>query len=402
MEIAKAIPLVVNVPIKVNQLTKKTPAYFDYAATTPTDPQVLKAMLPYFGPEGIFGNPSSVHHRYGTAAAEAVETARKRIALTVGVRQGEIIWTSGATEANNLAIRGLLSIPTKNKLQLIIPATEHLSVLSTAQTLKKEGFKLEILPVNRKGLINLEQLSAIVRQGPSLVSVMWVNNETGVVQPISQIAKICQKEGALFHVDAAQATGKVDINIKNIPIDLMSLSAHKVYGPKGIGALVVRRKIVLQPLISGGSQELGLRPGTLPVPLIAGMGKAFEIQKKVLKKQTISIRRWHDKIIQFLNKMGKIKINGDDLNKVPHILNITVGEVSGDLFEALPKVALSNSSACTTQKVLPSHVLMNMGRTKLEAMNSLRISFGRYTTESHINLLITELENMIAKLRNPV
>lgn len=383
----------------MHRLKKGQVAYFDYAATTPTDPRVLEAMLPYFGPDGVFGNPSSVQHGFGTAAAEAVEIARKRIALVAGVKPSEVIWTSGATEANNLALRGVLGSEAKKPRKLITVATEHLSILDTAKALRKEGFALEVLPVRRNGLIDLDRLETLVRSTKSLVSVMWVNNETGVIQPIDKIASICRAAGAIIHVDAAQAMGKTSINIKKIPVDLMSLSAHKVYGPKGVGALVVRRGITLKPLASGGAQERGIRPGTLPTPLIAGMGKAFEISAKEDNKQVKQIDAWHKHTSKFINELDDAKLNGDSKNKVPHILNASFGGISTSLLSSLPKLALSNSSACTTQKTTASHVLMAMGLSKFQALNSLRISFGRFTTDDQVNQMIAEIGNIVSNIR---
>ncbi len=375
------------------------PAYFDYAATTPADHRVLDEMLPHFGPDGAFGNPSSVQHRHGTAAAEMVESARRRVALAVGARPAEIVWTSGATEADNLAIRGALRAPARRTRRLVTVSTEHLAVLDTARAMRKEGFAVDVLPVNRMGMVDLDRLRSLVRAAPALVSVMWVNNETGVVQPIGQIAEICKAAGALLHVDAAQAAGKVDISIKRIPVDLMSLSAHKVYGPKGIGALVVRRGTALQPLASGGGQERGLRPGTVPAPLAVGMGKAFEIQAKERDRLAKSASTWHDRVAGLVESLGDARINGERAGKVPHILSASFGGIGRDLLAALPGVALSSSSACTTEKVATSHVLTGMGLTKSQALASLRVSFGRFTTDAEVDLLAGEISRAIPALR---
>lgn len=372
--------------------------YFDYAATTPVAPEVLDEMLPYFGPDGDFGNPSSVQHRHGHVASEAVETARKRVALLIGSRPGEIAWTSGATEANNLALRGVLGAA-KRPLKLVTAETEHLTVLDVARALRKDGTELEVLPVSSKGLIDLDRLRSMVRRAPSFVSIMWVNNETGVIQPISEIASICKEAGAILHVDAVQAIGKEEVSVKKLPVDLMSVSSHKVYGPKGIGALFVRRGVSMQPLMFGGGQERGLRPGTLPVPQIVGMGKAFHMQLKERAKNAASIDIWHSKVVKFLASLGDIKFNGDHAAKVPHILNVCFGGVSGNLLAALPGVALSTSSACTTQKTMVSHVLRGMGLSKTQAMNSVRISFGKFTTDEQVDRLLQSFEKAVAKLR---
>lgn len=374
-------------------------AYFDYAATTPTDPRVISEMLPYFGLDGDFGNPSSLQHKFGIAAANAVEHARRHIALATGTRPGEVIWTSGATEANNLAIRGILSTPTRQARRLITQATEHPAVLDTARAVRQGGAQVEILPVNRKGLIDLDQLHRLVAAEPALVSIMWVNNETGVTQPIADIAHICRTNKAILHVDATQAAGKIAIDVRRVPLDLMSLSAHKIYGPKGVGALIVRRGIKLQPMVTGGGQERGLRPGTIPTPLIVGMGKAFEIMRKDRKADTQCAVQWNKRIASFVSNLGEAVIHGDPNHRVPHIISVSFGGISGDLVSSLTRVAVSNGSACATHKVAPSHVLMGMGLSRAQALSTIRISLGRFTTEDSVELLLAELGKAVANLR---
>lgn len=383
----------------MHRLNPDSVDYFDYAATTPVAPEVLDEMLPYFGPDGVFGNPSSVQHEHGIAASEAVETARKRVALLTGARPGEIVWTSGATEANNLAIRGTLGAA-KRPLRLVTAETEHLTVLDVAKSLRKEGVELDVLPVNSKGLIDLDRLQSAVRAAPCLVSIMWVNNETGVLQPVSEIASICKAEGAILHVDAVQAVGKTDVDVTNIPVDLMSVSSHKVYGPKGIGALFVRRGVSLKPQMYGGGQERSVRPGTLPVPQIVGIGKAFHMQIKERTPNAMTISALHDRVVEFLKSLGSCRINGDQASKVPHILNVCFDGISGSLLAAMPKFAMSTSSACTTQKTVVSHVLRGMGLSKAQAMNSVRISFGKFTTDNQVSRLMQGFETAVTKLRD--
>ena len=356
-------------------------------------------MLPYFGNDGAFGNPSSVHHSYGTEASDAVEDARRKVARLIASRPGEIIWTSGATEANNLAIRGALNSSSGKLRGLVTVATEHSSVLETAKVMEREGHKVEILPVSSNGVVDLRKIQQAINGGKVLVSMMWVNNETGVIQPVQEVAKLCGQQGALLHVDAAQAAGKIDVNLKNIHIDLMSLSAHKAYGPKGIGALFLRKGVSIDPLVSGGGQEGGLRPGTLPVPLIVGMGEAFDLLRKEWKPLAKCAAVWNNKLIERVQELGEGRINGGGASKVPHILNISFKNLRENPAFSMKRTAVSNGSACATTKATASHVLRGMGLSRELAMHSLRVSFGRTTTDAEVEILISELSGVITKLR---
>ena len=381
----------------MHRLNSGKVAYFDYAATTPTDPRVVEAMMPYMSADGIYGNASSIQHSYGTEAADAVELARKKVALLVKARVNEIIWVSGATEANNLAIQGVLKSPAKQTKRLVTVCTEHNAVLDVAQAMRKEGYETIVLPVNSKGILDINQLRDSIIPKKTLVSVMWVNNETGVIQPIDQISRVCKEKEALLHVDAAQAIGRININLRKTDLDLVSLSAHKAYGPKGVGVLMVKRGTMLHPLMWGGGQEKKMRAGTLPVPLIVGMGKACEILGKEWKQQFKDISNWHEQIVSTIQNLNG-KINGDYESKIPHILNASFPKIYGNLIEILEGIAVSSAAACSTTKVVTSHVLRGMGLSKEIAINSLRISFGRFTTKHDIEILQHELSNKIPQL----
>ena len=374
-------------------------AYFDYAATTPADARVVQRMLPYFGIEGDYGNPSSVHHSYGTKASDAVEEARRKVAHLIAARPGEIVWTSGATEANNLAIRGVLNANGKKSRGLITAATEHSSVLETAKVMRRDGHEVEILPVSSKGVVDLGKVRRAVEGRKVLVSMMWVNNETGVIQPIREVASLCEQHGALLHVDAAQAAGKVDVNLKDARIDLMSLSAHKAYGPKGVGALFIRKGASIGPIASGGGQERGLRPGTLPVPLIVGMGEAFDLLRKEWKLLAKRTAGWNEMLVERIQKLGEARINGGGADKVPHILNVSFRNLRENPVFSMKRTAVSNGSACATGKTAASHVLRGMGLSRELAQHSLRVSFGRTTTDAEVGILVSELADVIKKLR---
>ncbi len=372
-------------------------AYFDYAATTPADERVVSAMEPYWGFCGHYGNAASIQHEYGIAAAEAVENSRRHLARLIIASPTEIIWTSGATESINLALRGSVSAA-KKPMRLVSVTTEHDAVRSTVTSLRGSGVETTILPVGKGGLINLSRLEEAIRGGNVLVSVMWVNNETGIIQPIGDISEMCKKAGAVLHVDAAQALARLEVNLKKLPIDLMSISSHKAYGPKGIGALFVRKGTKLSPLLTGGGQERNLRSGTLPVPLIVGAGKAFEILKTAMRKQAIDAATFNEQICGIVSRLGG-KINGDAKSKVLHILSVRFPGTSGNLLPLLTRVATANGSACSTSKVSASHVLTSMGLSKIEAISSIRISTGRYTTRDDITFLEEDLESVVARLR---
>ncbi len=375
------------------------PVYFDYAATTPVDERVVEAMTPYWKLGGTFGNPSSIHHPYGTEAANAVEMARKRVARLIGAEAREIIWTSGATEANNLAMRGCLQAGTKSPRQLITVATEHSSVLDTAIALRKEGMDVKVLPVDRNGLVGLEELERVISEGDALVSIMWVNNETGIIQPVEEISSLCRKEGAILHIDAAQAIGKTPVNVQKVAADLVSLSAHKVYGPKGIGALFARKGIKINPIMHGGGQEKGIRPGTSPVPMIAGMGMAFDILRREASSFNKQAANWHARLTSTIEGLGGSQINGGKAKKVPHIINASFKNLDETLIPYMRKVAISAGSACATKRTTASHVLRGMGVSRRMALTSLRISIGRFTTDSDIEILEQDLIDALSKLR---
>ena len=373
-------------------------AYFDYAATTPVDPRVVREMLRYFEAEGIFGNPSSIHHPYGTEAAAAVELARKRVARLIEANATEIVWTSGATEANNLAIRGVLQSGPKAPRRLITVTTEHPSVLDTAKAVRKQGVEVDVLPVGRDGLIDLDRLDQALQKGKALVSVMWVNNETGVAQPMAEISKLCRRHGALLHTDATQAAGKIRVSVKKPAVDLMSLSAHKAYGPMGVGVLFARNRVPIRPMVSGGGQQKNLRPGTLPVPLIAGMGMAFDLLWRESDKLAKQAAVWRSRLDAVVEELGG-RVNGSGTACVPQILNVGFEGLGGQLIPAMKRVAVSSGSACATGKTSISHVLRGMGVKRELALNALRISTGRYTTGREVEVLEQELRRAVSKLR---
>ena len=378
-------------------MTISNKAYLDYAATTPVDPKVVEAMSNYWEITGEFGNASSSQHLYGVNAAQAVEQARFKLAKLIKAKANEIIWTSGATESCNIALRGVVNASAK-PLKIITLATEHDAVLQTVKDLKRLKHEVEVLNVSSNGLLDLDKLKATIVKGRSLVSIMWVNNETGVIQDIPKIAKLCKKLGAILHVDAAQALGKVNIDLKKIPIDLMTISSHKVYGPKGIGALYIRSKTKLTPIYTGGGQEKSLRPGTLATPLIVGAGVAFELLNKNMKSENKVIEGYSKQILAKAKSLNG-KINGAIESKVPHIINLQFKGVRKNIIPYLKNVAVSNSSACTTTKDKASHVLTAMGLKKYDAISSIRISLGRFVTKKGIDILLKDLE-VIKSLSN--
>ncbi len=378
----------------------KFPIYLDYSATTPVDPRVAQKMIPWLTEH--FGNPASRSHAFGWQAEAAVEQAREEVAALVHADPKEIIWTSGATESNNLAIKGAAHFHQGKGKHLITVKTEHKAVLDTVRELEREGFEATYLDVQENGLIDLETLKAAIRPDTILVSVMFVNNEIGVVQPIAEIGELCRAKGIVFHVDAAQATGKVEIDLEKLKVDLMSFSAHKTYGPKGIGALYVRRKprVRLEAQMHGGGHERGLRSGTLATHQIVGMGEAFRIAREEMASENARIARLRDKLLAGLTDIEATYVNGDLEHRVPHNLNISFAYVEGEsLIMAIKDIAVSSGSACTSASLEPSYVLRALGRNDELAHSSIRFTIGRFTTEEEIDYTIALLHKKIGKLR---
>lgn len=378
----------------------KFPIYLDYSATTPVDPRVAEKMIPYLCEH--FGNPANRSHAYGWEAEKAVEEARGQVAALVNADPREIIWTSGATESDNLAIKGAAHFYQAKGRHLITVKTEHKAVLDTMRELEREGFSVTYLDVQENGLIDLEALKAALRPDTTLVSVMFVNNEIGVIQPIAEIGELCRERGILFHVDAAQATGKVEIDLEKLKVDLMSFSAHKTYGPKGIGALYVRRKprVRLEAQMHGGGHERGLRSGTLATHQIVGMGEAYRLAKLEMEKENERVRALRDRLLAGLSKIEATFVNGDQQQRVAHNLNISFAYVEGEsLIMAVKDIAVSSGSACTSASLEPSYVLRALGRSDELAHSSIRFTLGRFTTEEEVDYTIALLQNKIGKLR---
>lgn len=378
----------------------KFPIYLDYSATTPVDPRVAQAMIPWLTEQ--FGNPASRSHAFGWAAEKAVEDAREQVAALVNADSKEIIWTSGATESNNLAIKGAAHFYKGKGKHVITLKTEHKAVLDTVRELEREGFEATYLDVQENGLVDLEAFKAALRPDTILVSVMFVNNEVGVVQPIAEIGELCRERGIIFHVDAAQATGKVEIDLDKLKVDLMSFSAHKTYGPKGIGALYVRRKprVRLEAQMHGGGHERGLRSGTLATHQIVGMGEAFRIAREEMASENERVRGLRDKLLKGLTDIEATYVNGDLEHRVPHNLNISFAYVEGEsLIMAIKDIAVSSGSACTSASLEPSYVLRALGRNDELAHSSIRFTIGRFTTEEEIDFTIDLLHKKIGKLR---
>ncbi|OHE61759.1 MAG: IscS subfamily cysteine desulfurase [Thiobacillus sp. GWE1_62_9] len=375
--------------------------YFDYSATTPVDPRVAAKMIPYLTEH--FGNPASRSHPYGWEAEAAVEEARGHIAALVGADAKEIVFTSGATESNNLAIKGAghFYSGTKGK-HIITVRTEHKAVLDTVREMERQGFEATYLNVKENGLLDLDEFRAAIRPDTVLASVMAVNNEIGVIQDIEALGRICREKGVVFHVDAAQATGKMPIDLKTLPVDLMSFSAHKTYGPKGIGALYVRRKprIRLEAQMHGGGHERGMRSGTLAPHQIVGMGEAFRIAREEMATENERIRMLRDRLYAGLKDIEEVHLNGDMDQRVPHNLNVSFNFVEGEsLIMAIKDLAVSSGSACTSASLEPSYVLRALGRSDELAHSSIRFSIGRFTTEEEIDYAIKLLHEKIGKLR---
>ncbi|HHV49859.1 MAG TPA: IscS subfamily cysteine desulfurase [Rhodocyclaceae bacterium] len=380
----------------------KLPIYLDYSATTPVDPRVAEKMIPYLC--DLFGNPASRSHSFGWVADEAVETARRQVADLVGADPKEIVWTSGATESNNLAIKGAANFyaGTKGK-HIITLKTEHKAVLDTVRELERQGFEATYLDVQENGLVDLDAFRAAIRPDTVLASVLFVNNEIGVIQPIAELGEICREKGVIFHVDAAQATGKVEIDLGQLKVDLMSFSAHKTYGPKGIGALYVRRKprIRLEAQMHGGGHERGFRSGTLATHQIVGMGEAFRIAREEMGSEIKRITALRDRFLKGLLEIEASFVNGDLQARVPHNLNVSFAYVEGEsLMMAVKDLAVSSGSACTSASLEPSYVLRALGRNDELAHSSIRFSIGRYTTEAEIDYAVQLLHAKIQKLRD--
>jgi cysteine desulfurase len=380
----------------------KLPIYLDYHATTPVDPRVLEAMLPYF--TEVFGNAASIQHPYGAEAKAAVDKAREQIAHILNAQAREIVFTSGATEANNLAIKGIMYARREQGKHIITCTTEHKAVLDICRQLEAEGFKVTYLPVSRDGHISLEELEHSITKETVLVSLMAANNEIGTLHPLKAIGAICSRHGVAFHTDATQAVGKIPLDVENMQIDLLSMSAHKFYGPKGIGALYVRKRgkhIKLAAQMLGGGHEGGLRSGTLNVPLIVGMGKALDIAEAEMKSDEHRIRELRDLLLDKLqSSVDGITVNGDLVNRLYNNLNIQIkGVRSSALMVSMKEIAISAGSACTSAVPQPSHVLKAIGLTNYQADCSIRIGLGRGTTREEVDYLVRRLTEVAPKLR---
>ena len=376
------------------------PIYMDYSSTTPVDPRVADKMIPYLREQ--FGNPASRSHMYGWSAEKAVEEARAQVAALVNADPREIIWTSGATEGNNLALKGAAHFYQTKGKHIITVKTEHKAVLDTVRELERQGFEATYLQPQDNGLITIEQLAAAIRPDTILVSVMWVNNEIGVIQPIDEIGELCRSKGIIFHSDAAQATGKTPIDLEKTKVDLVTFTAHKSYGPKGVGALYVRRKprVRLEAQMHGGGHERGLRSGTLATHQIVGMGEAFRLAKEEMDTEIVRIRALRDRLSKGLSEMEEVYVNGDMEHRVPHNLNVSFNYVEGEsLIMAIKDIAVSSGSACTSASLEPSYVLRALGRSDELAHSSIRFTFGRFTTNEDVDFTIDLIKKKVEKLR---
>ncbi len=381
-------------------MTPHFPIYLDYSATTPVDPRVVDAMIPWLREH--FGNPASRSHAWGWEAEAIVEKSRAQVAELIGADPREIIWTSGATESDNLALKGAAQFYKTRGRHLVTVKTEHKAVLDTMRELERQGFEVTYLDVQADGLLDLDRFKDALRPDTILASVMLVNNEIGVIQDIAAIGALCRERGVIFHVDAAQATGKVAIDLATLPVDLMSLASHKTYGPKGIGALYVRRKprVRIEAQMHGGGHERGLRSGTLPTHQCVGMGEAFRIAREEMGAEQERIRRLHNRLLAGLSDIEQVFINGHLARRVPHNLNISFNFVEGEsLIMGVKGIAVSSGSACTSASLEPSYVLRALGRSDELAHSSLRMTIGRYTTEAEIDYAVATLKDRVAKLR---
>ena len=380
---------------------QRSPIYLDYQATTPCDRRAVDAMLPYFSE--VFGNPHSRNHDYGWAAEEAVERARGQIAHIIGANEKEIIFTSGATESNNLALKGVARFHKGRKDHIITCVTEHKCVLDSARHLELEGFRVTYLPVKANGLIDLDQLRDAITDKTVLVSIMAVNNEIGVIQPLKAIGEICRERKVYFHTDAAQAVGKIPLDVEEMKIDLMSISGHKLYGPKGIGALFVRRRprVRLEAMISGGGQERGMRSGTLPTPLCVGLGEACRIAQEEMGAEAERLHMLSNRFYQaIMAELPEVYLNGDPNQRIPGNLNLSFAYVEGEgLMMGIKDLALSSGSACTSASLEPSYVLRALGVDEELAHTSLRIGLGRFTTEEEVDYAAERIVSEVTRLR---
>jgi cysteine desulfurase len=379
----------------------KPPIYLDYSATTPVDPRVVDALVPWLYEQ--FGNPASRSHAFGWAAEEAVERARQQVADLVNADPREIVWTSGATESNNLALKGAAKFYAARGKHVVTVKTEHKAVLDTCRELERQGFEVTYIDVKPDGLIDQQKFEEALRPDTVLASVMFVNNEIGVIQDIEKLGETCRNKGIIFHVDAAQATGKVVIDLQKLKVDLMSFSAHKTYGPKGIGALYVRRKprVRIEAQCHGGGHERGFRSGTLPTHQIVGMGEAFRLAREEMSTENERIRMLHDRLWAGLSQIQEVYLNGDKDHRVPHNLNVSFNYVEGEsLIMAIKELAVSSGSACTSASLEPSYVLRALGRNDELAHSSIRFTIGRFTTEAEIDAAIELLKSRVGKLRD--
>ncbi len=383
-------------------MSTRSTIYLDYASTTPVDPRVASKMMEFLTPDGQFGNPASRSHRFGWKADEAVEEARSHVANLVNCDPREIVWTSGATEADNLAIKGVARFYKSKGNHIITSKIEHKAVLDPCRQLEREGFEVTYLDPNDKGVIDPEDVKSAIKDTTILISIMHINNELGTVNNISKIGEIARERGIFFHVDAAQSTGKTLIDLEKMQIDLMSFSAHKTYGPKGIGALYVRRKprVRLEALIHGGGHERGMRSGTLATHQIVGMGEAFRIAKEEMDMDHKKVSEFHQKFLEKVKEIDHVYINGDLDNKVPNILNVSFNFVEGEsLIMGLKDIAVSSGSACTSASLEPSYVLRALGRKDELAHSSIRFSFGRFTSDEDVENTLDILGNVVHRLR---
>jgi len=379
------------------------PIYLDYSATTPVDERVAEKMCSYLTRQGVFGNPASRSHEFGWKAEEVVEAARAEVAQLINANPKEIIWTSGATESDNLAIKGAAHFYQKKGKHIVTLKTEHKAVLDSCRQLEREGYDVTYMDPEPNGLLDLKKFEAALRDDTVLVSIMHVNNEIGVIQDIAAIGDICRDRKIIFHVDAAQSAGKIAIDMEKLKVDLMSFSAHKIYGPKGMGALYVRRKprVRLEAQMHGGGHERGMRSGTLPTHQIAGMGEAFRIAREEMADEAVRLTRLRDRLWEGLSEMEEVYLNGDMDRRVPGNLNVSFNFVEGEsLIMALKDMAVSSGSACTSSSLEPSYVLRALGRNDELAHSSIRFTIGRFTTEEEIDYIIDRVREKVGKLRD--